>query len=188
MSTIVLVSGSVRRDSLNAAAIAEVGRIMARLDPSVRLACLNLRELPHYDADVDAADESAAVRAARELAASADVLVISTPSYNGAMPGVLKNALDWLSRPWGNCPLTGKPVMVMSVSPGPRGGVNAQPGLRAVLEDCGAAVIKYPSVAIGNAEALAAARFTAPDVAGELEGLAETALTYLRHEPAWSAA
>jgi chromate reductase, NAD(P)H dehydrogenase (quinone) len=167
------MSGSLRRNSVNSTAVATIRRLLARRDPQVQIPMLDLRALPYYDQDLDVADGPAAVAGARRLLASADALVISTPSYNGGAPGVLKNALDWLSRPWGRSALTGLPTAVLSASPGPRGAADAQPGLRVNLERSGAVLIDHPPLALGEAEALprTGQGFTDPTVVGLLEEL-----------------
>ncbi|MFI1562899.1 NADPH-dependent FMN reductase [Streptomyces sp. NPDC020490] len=189
MTTILLVSGSLRRGSVNSAVIATVRRILTAHRPTVRTPGLDLRALPYYDEDVDAVDGSAAVRAARALVESAHALIISTPSYNGEAPGVLKNALDWLSRPWGDSALTGKPVAVVTASSGRKAGAEARPGLHSVLERAGAIMVDHAPVAIGNGEALPsdAFGFTAPSVVASLESLVEATLAQrvplLRQQP-----
>ncbi|MGW7192428.1 NADPH-dependent FMN reductase, partial [Streptomyces sp. NPDC054838] len=168
-------------DSLNTAVLATVRHILAELPGDHETVLLPVSELPFYEAGLERADGSAAVRAAKELVAGADALFISTPSYNGEMPGALKNALDWLSRPGGRSPLTGKVTGVASASPGARGGLDAQPGLVGVLGRCGARVVEHEPVAIGGAAALAAdgGRYTDPEVVARLESLTRAVLTEL---------
>ncbi|GAA3041010.1 hypothetical protein VR41_11855 [Streptomyces sp. NRRL B-1568] len=152
MTRLVLISGSLRRGSLNSAALRAVRRIVEDMPEPVDVASLPIGRIPYYDGDVEEAGMTAAVQAARALVANADALVISTPSYNGTVSGVLKNALDWLSRPTGASPLTGKVVAVLSASPGGRGAADAQPLLRDVLRACDARVVAHPSVAIDRAD------------------------------------
>lgn len=175
VTRIVLMSGSLRRGSVNSTAVATIGRLLARRSAQVHTPLLDLRTLPYYDQDLDAADGPAPVARARRLLGSADALVISTPSYNGGAPGVLKNALDWLSRPWGDSALTGLPTALMSASPGPRGAADAQPGLRVNLERSGAVLIDHRPLALGDAEALPRTDqgFTDPSVLALLEELAD---------------
>jgi NAD(P)H-dependent FMN reductase len=85
-----------------------------------------LGELPFYNEDIDNEDVAEPVRALREAAAVADAALVVTPEYNGSIPGVLKNAIDWLSRPWGNGALKDKPFAVIGTSLGQYGGVWAQ--------------------------------------------------------------
>ena len=183
MTSIVLISGSLRADSVNSAALATVARLLGRRSEPYRVSTLAIGELPFYDHDVEQADSSAEVRAARELVGAADVVVISTPSYNGQAPGVLKNALDWLSRPYGASALTDTPVAVLSASPGPRGAADAQPALCGVLRRSGAVLVELQEgpVAIGNAERLRTAEgeFADPEVLAALEGLLDATETLL---------
>ena len=82
-----------------------------------------LGDLPFYNEDIDNEDVPASVVALREAAADADAALVVTPEYNGSIPGVLKNAIDWLSRPFGNGALKGKPAAVVGGSFGRYGGV-----------------------------------------------------------------
>jgi NAD(P)H-dependent FMN reductase len=82
-----------------------------------------LGELPFYNEDIDTEDAPASVAALRAAAADADAALVITPEYNGSIPGVLKNAIDWLSRPWGNGALKDKPLAVIGAALGQFGGV-----------------------------------------------------------------
>lgn len=190
MTRIALISGSLRHDSLNTTAVATIERMLTdRLEPAaaVRLAP---EELPYYHQGNDESDPSdeghESVRAARRLVADCDAVLISTPSYNGLVSGVLKNALDWLSRPWGDSALTDKPVAILSASTGARGAVEAQSGLRTVLERSGAVLVATPQVALAHADRIATedGRFTGPDAVAALEGLVAALLTHLDPAPA----
>ena len=97
-----------------------------------------LGDLPHYDQDLDTDEAPAAVVAFRDALAKADALVVATPEYNGSVPGVLKNAIDWASRPRGASALDGKPVAVLSVSPSPRGAQWAREDALKILGIAGA--------------------------------------------------
>ncbi|MFC8000415.1 NADPH-dependent FMN reductase [Streptomyces rochei] len=186
MTKIVLVSGSLRRDSLNTTALRTVRRLVrerpAGPDGPHEVAMLSVGLLPLYDGDVERCDGSAAVREAKELLRGADALIVSTPSYNGEMSGALKNALDWLSRPGGASPLTGRVVALLSASPGARGGVDAQPALRGVLSRCGALVVDHEPVALGRAGELPVTdgEFTDPAVVGALGGLLDAVFAAVR--------
>ncbi|MFD8980137.1 NADPH-dependent FMN reductase [Streptomyces sp. NPDC059564] len=171
---IVLVSGSTRPDSVNTAVLETVRQILAGLPGEHEGVFVSAAELPFYEAGLERADGSAAVRAAKELVAGADALFISTPSYNGEMPGVLKNALDWLSRGIdGPSPLTGKVTAVASASPGARGGLDAQAGLIGVLTRCGARVVEHEPVAVRGAGGVATedGRYTDPELVALLASL-----------------
>ncbi|MFB7781265.1 NADPH-dependent FMN reductase [Streptomyces vinaceus] len=182
MARIVLVSGSLRRHSVNSAALATIRSILDRRAGEFHTSEIRVADLPHYDEDLDVGPGPAAVSAARELLIASDAAVISTPSYNGAMTGTLKNALDWLSRPWKASSLSGKPVALLTASPGTYGGVDAQSDTRRVLERCGAVLIEHPRVAIGNAERLVGrdGTITDPSVLAELEGLVDATIAAVR--------
>ncbi|MFF5705153.1 NADPH-dependent FMN reductase [Streptomyces sp. NPDC012794] len=180
---IVLISGSTRGDSANTAVLATVRHILGSLPGEHESVLLPVGELPHYEAELERTDGSAAVRAAKELVTGADALFISTPSYNGEMPGALKNALDWLSRAQGDrpSPLTGKPAAVTSASPGARGGLDAQTGLIGVLARCGARVVEHEPVAVARAGTLAAedGRYTDAGLVTRLESLTRALIAEL---------
>lgn len=134
------ISGSLRRGSLNAALLRAAAE---RLPAGAELTLFErLREVPPYDEDVDAASEPAAVRELREAVREADAVLIATPEYNSSVPGQLKNALDWVSRPAGRSALRGKPVAVTGASTGMFGAVWAQAELRKVLAAMGGRVIE----------------------------------------------
>ena len=135
---LLVISGSTRRGSFNTR--------LARLVREVRLSdtvtvVTDLAALPFYDADVEAIGIPSSVTALRRAVGAADVVVLVTPEYNGTVPGVLANAVDWLSRPHGESVLQGKPVLVLSASPSRFGAVRAANHLRTVLGRIGAEVL-----------------------------------------------
>jgi len=134
------ISGSLRRDSLNSALL----RVAAeRLPAGAELIEFEaLREIPLYDADLEAGPTPAAVRELRRAMRAADAVLIATPEYNHSIPGVLKNALDWASRPAGQSALNGKPAAVIGASTGMFGAVWAQAETRKVLGALGGRVIE----------------------------------------------
>jgi chromate reductase len=133
------LSGSLRSGSHNTALL----RAAALSLPSgVELEVYDgLRDLPHYDADLDIEPEHEAVAHLREAIAEADGVLISTPEFNGSIPGVLKNALDWASRPFPDSALKGKPVAVVGASTGLFGAVWAQAETKKILGIIGADVL-----------------------------------------------
>jgi chromate reductase len=139
MTRILGISGSLRRDSYNT----ELLRAAAQeLPPGVELVFFDgLRAVPPYDADQDVEPAPEAVRELREAIADADALLIATPEYNGSIPGQLKNAIDWASRPFPDNVLRGKPVAVIGASTGMFGAIWAQAELRKVLGVAGARVV-----------------------------------------------
>ncbi len=101
-----------------------------------------LGELPHYNEDIDTEDVAEPVAALRAAAAVAGAALVVTPEYNGSIPGVLKNAIDWLSRPWGNGALKDKPVAVIGAALGGYGGVWAHDETRKSFGIAGPRVIE----------------------------------------------
>jgi chromate reductase, NAD(P)H dehydrogenase (quinone) len=133
------VSGSLRADSHNTALL----RCAARhLPDGVELEVWDgLRDIPPYDEDDDVDPAPPAVAAFRAALAGADAVLFSTPEYNSSIPGQLKNALDWASRPFATNVLRNRPVAVVGASTGAFGAVWAQAELRKVLGAAGARVV-----------------------------------------------
>jgi len=134
------ISGSLRANSLNSAllrAAAERLPAGAELVPFERLA-----EIPPFDEDAEAGPAPGAVRELREAMRAADAVLIATPEYNHSLPGQLKNALDWASRPAGQSALSGKPAAAIGASKSMFGGVWAQAELRKVLAAMGGRVVE----------------------------------------------
>ena len=135
---VLAISGSLRRDSHNTRLLGATRRLLpagADLELFSRLA-----EIPPYSEDEEHVVPPA-VAALRAAIAAADAILIATPEYNGSIPGQLKNALDWISRPPAGSPLRGKPVAVIGASTGLFGAVWAQAELRKVLGTIGARVV-----------------------------------------------
>jgi NAD(P)H-dependent FMN reductase len=101
-----------------------------------------LGELPFYNEDIDTEDVPEPVTALREAAADADAALVVTPEYNGSIPGVLKNAIDWLSRPYGDGALKDKPLAVVGASLGQYGGVWAHDETRKSFGIAGPRVVE----------------------------------------------
>jgi chromate reductase, NAD(P)H dehydrogenase (quinone) len=137
---ILAIAGSLREGSHNMRLLHEA----RRLAPSgIEVVSWNgLRDIPPYDPGMDVDPAPPAVAGMRRAIAGSDAVLISTPEYNGSVSGVLKNALDWASRPWPGNPLRGKPVAVMAASEGSFGGVWAQADAKRVLGITGARVIE----------------------------------------------
>jgi chromate reductase len=133
------ISGSLRRESHNTRLLLLAGRLMP---PGAELELYeDLKAIPPYDADDDTDPAPGAVADLRAAIDRADAILIATPEYNGSMSGVLKNALDWASRPVGESVLRNKPVAVVGATTGMFGAVWAQAETRKVLSTIGARVI-----------------------------------------------
>jgi chromate reductase len=130
------ISGSLKQNSLNTALLRAAQEL---LPAHVSLTIHPLHDIPLYNSDLESALPEA-VTAFKEAITQADGLLIATPEYNYSIPGVLKNAIDWASRPAYKSPLAHKPVGIIGASPSPLGTARAQDHLRHVL----AAVLAYP--------------------------------------------
>lgn len=144
---ILMLVGSLRADSWTA----QLAHAVADLLPAgtVSQAYADLGALPHYDQDLDTDQPPASVVVLRAAVEAADALVVATPEYNGSIPGVLKNAIDWLSRPRGAAAISGKPVAVLSVSPSPRGAQWAREDAVRILRVAGAEPL-HPSIGVAS--------------------------------------
>jgi chromate reductase len=161
---LLTISGSLRAGSYNTA-LARAAADVAPEDVEVELFD-GLGDLPLFDADLEE-DENAAVRHLRERIEAADAVLFVTPEYNGSIPGVLKNAVDWASRPRGEAALRGKTVAVAGASTGQYGALWAQQDLRRVLGVAGARVV-CPELTIGRAQDVCDPEALSPIVAERL--------------------
>lgn len=155
---VLAVAGSLRRSSLNrrlldaAVELAPAGMTITIYD--------NLPSVPLFCEDLEAGDGPEPVRRFQRAVAAADGLLVATPEYNQSVPGVMKNAVDWLSRPPERA-LVGKPVALMGATPGPWGTRFAQSVLRHVFTATESLVLPNPGLYVRDAGA-------AFDEAGEL--------------------
>jgi chromate reductase, NAD(P)H dehydrogenase (quinone) len=140
---IVGFTGSLREQSYNKAALHAAQDL---LPPNAELEIIFLADLPLYNQDLEQ-NEPKAVRIFKEKIRRADAVLIVTPEYNASIPGVLKNALDWASRPAGKSVLTGKPTAIMGVG-GRMGTARAQRHLRQILEHLKVELVDKPEVYI----------------------------------------
>jgi chromate reductase, NAD(P)H dehydrogenase (quinone) len=147
---ILAVSGSLRRDSHNTNLLRAAAEVAGE-DVDVEL-WDGLKAVPPYDEDDDVEPAPPAVARLREAIAGADAVLFATPEYNSSIPGQLKNALDWVSRPLARNPLRSLPVAVVGASAGVFGAVWAQAELRKVLAATGARVLDS-ELAVGQASA-----------------------------------
>jgi chromate reductase len=165
---VLAIAGSLRENSYNRGLV----RAAAELAPQgMSVESFDLRELPLYDADVEAAGLPEPVARLKEAIRSCDGLLIATPEYNYGVPGVLKNAVDWASRPPAESPLRFKPVAIAGASAGRFGTRLAQSSLRQNLTFTRSLVLPDPELLIPNAGSVFDARGDLHD-AGTRERLA----------------
>jgi len=139
---ILALSGSLRRDSYNTRLARAAGEL-APNDVEVELYPPELvAAIPPYDADVDDVGQPDSVTQLKQALREADAVLFATPEYNSSIPGQLKNALDWVSRPLAESPLRGKPTTVVGASTSAYGAVWAQADLRKVLGALGARLVE----------------------------------------------
>ncbi|MET0450621.1 MAG: NADPH-dependent FMN reductase [Mycobacterium sp.] len=137
---ILVLLGSLRAESLNRQ-LAQAAIESAPAGVSLQLFD-RLGELPFYNEDIDGERVAESVQALRLAAAEADAALVVTPEYNGSIPGVLKNAIDWLSRPFGDSALKGKPTAVIGTAHGQYGGVWAHDETRKSFGIAGPRVVE----------------------------------------------
>jgi chromate reductase len=169
---ILAFAGSLRRASYNR------GLVRAAVElapPGVSIRTVTLDDLPLFNQDLEDAGEPPSVVAFKRAMREADALLVATPEYNHGVPGVLKNAIDWASRPRADSPLTDKPVAIMGASPGRGATARAQSQLRDAFVFTGACVMPLPEILVSQA----ASRFdhdgdlTDPDVRERVAALVE---------------
>jgi chromate reductase len=170
------ISGSLRRDSHNTKLLRAAGELAEAHGAEFEVFD-GLKAIPPYDEDDDVGGGPEAVAHLRDAIAGADAVLFATPEYNSSIPGVLKNAVDWASRPVATNPLRNKPVAVIGASTGMFGAVWAQAELRKVLGATGARVTEV-ELALGHAhEHLDAAGH--PDDPAQEEALRDSVLILL---------
>jgi chromate reductase len=142
------IPGSLRAGSFNRMALRAAGELAPE---GMIFETCEIREIPMYDGDVETAEGLPdSVKEFRAKIQAADALVITTPEYNASISGVLKNAIDWASRP-PQQPFDGKPIAILGTSPGALGTVRAQAHLRQILANLNGLVLVQPNVMISGA-------------------------------------
>lgn len=147
------ISGSLRRGSFNTALLRAAAEIADAEQLPLRIELADLRPIPMYDDDLRATGVPAPVEELRAAIAAADAVLFATPEYNYSVPGVLKNAIDWASRPPSQ-PFAGKPFAVMGASGGPSGTMRMQYHLRQIAVFLDMHPLNKPEVFVRNASAL----------------------------------
>src|SRR5919202_4241062 len=145
---LLAISGSLRRESWNTKLLRAAEELLP--DGVTFELYTELEQVPPYNEDRDRGAPPAAAQHLRAAIAAADALLIATPEYNSSIPGQLKNAVDWASRPHRTSALWGKPVAVIGATTGMYGAVWAQAELRKALAPAGARVVEA-EVAVGRA-------------------------------------
>ncbi len=172
-------AGSLRRASYNRALIAAAQSLAPE---SMRITIHDLIDVPLYNGDIEAAGDPPGVVAFKQAIAAADGVLIATPEYNHGVPGVVKNAIDWASRPARGAPLGGKPVGLIGASPGQTGTARGQSQLRQAFEFTNSYCMPQPEILVFRAHE----KF---DAAGNLtdEKTAQYLRAYLEAFAAWVA-
>ncbi len=173
---IVVLLGSLRAQSLNRR-IAETLRDQAPEGVELDIVT-DLDALPFYEDELDARATAGAAVSLRERVAAADAVLAVTPEYNGTMPAVLNNAIDWLSRPYGAGAISGKPFGVLGSTPTPFGGKWAHEDARRSARIAGAVVVEE---AVASQSALEVDVLTDPEV---LEKFHRVVRALVAHQPA----
>jgi len=145
---VIGIAGSLRKDSFNRALLANAIELAP---PALHIVAYDIGALPLYNADVEAAGVPESVVAIRDAVRSADALLIATPEYNHGVPGVLKNTIDWLSRPPRGSALDGKPAAIFGASPGMAGTARAQTQLRQAFVFTNTYAMLQPEVLVARA-------------------------------------
>jgi len=141
------LSGSLRRASNSTAVLRGLQDALA---PRAALNIFPLHGMPLYNEDDDGEHAPESVRALRSAIETSDGVIMVSPEYNHGMSGVLKNGLDWASRPYGRSVLRGKPVLTMTASPAFTGGVRAQQQMNETLASIPACPVLRPQIVIGG--------------------------------------
>jgi chromate reductase len=148
---ILAIAGSLRQGSFNQGLL----RAAKEVAPEwVEVQFFDIGQLPFFNEDVEATGDPEPVRRFKDAIATSNAVLVATPEYNGVVPGVLANAIDWASRPTGRSVLRNKPVALMGAVLGKSGSANAQAALRGVLGRIGAVVVPDPQVLVPRASRL----------------------------------
>jgi len=142
------VAGSLRKASLNRALLRAAIELAP---PGMTLTAFDLAEVPLYNGDVEQGGDPSGVAAFKQAIGEADAVLFVTPEYNHGVPGVMKNALDWASRPPRAAPLGGKPVGIIGASPSATGSARGQSQLRQAFEFTNSYCMPQPEILVFRA-------------------------------------
>lgn len=148
MTQLIGISGSLREGSLNTALLRSSRDL---LPAGATLSIASIQSIPLYNGDLDVDGGPPPVQELKQRIGDADGLLIATPEYNYGIPGVLKNVIDWASRPGFKSVLRHKPVAIVGAAPGVVGTARAQAQLKQVLLGTLCALFPYPEVLVGKA-------------------------------------
>ena len=174
---VAVLVGSIRKDSITRKLVQAMAAIAP---PGLKLEIVEIGQLPHFNPDFEAAPP-AEVTAFKKQIEAADAVLFATPEYNRSVPGVLKNAIDTGSRPYGKSSWNGKPAAIVSVSPGAISGFGANHHLRQALVFLNMPALAQPEAYIGNAAALLddKGNFAKPETRGFLAGFLKAFETWI---------
>lgn len=168
MFKVAVIVGSLRKDSFNR----QLALALDKLNhPKLLFSLLKIDDVPLYNQDLDTALPAAVTRLKGEIVAS-DAILFITPEYNRSIPGVLKNIIDWGTRPYGTNSWAGKPIAIVGTSPGVVGTAVAQSHLRSIMTALNTVYLPHPEVYLVHKEGLidAAHQITADDTRKFLQG------------------
>ena len=173
MTHVAVLVGSLRADSVNRQ-VAESLKAQAPTGVEVEIVD-GLADVPFYNEDLDSGAAPDAAYALREKVGAADRVLVVTPEYNATMPAVLNNAIDWLSRPYGQGAIAGKPFGVVGVTPTPYGGKWAHEDTQRSAKIAGAVVVEDVTVSQTSIDVDV---LNDPEVQGKLRGALDTLVSY----------
>ncbi|RNL79896.1 NADPH-dependent FMN reductase [Nocardioides marmorisolisilvae] len=173
MTHVAVLVGSLRADSVNRQ-VAESLKAQAPAGVEVEIVD-GLADVPFYNEDIDGAEVPASAAALRAQVGKADRVLVVTPEYNATMPAVLNNAIDWLSRPYGQGAIAGKPLGVVGVTPTPYGGKWAHEDTQKSAKIAGAIVVEDVTVSQTSIDVDV---LNDPEVQGKLRGALDTLVAF----------
>jgi chromate reductase, NAD(P)H dehydrogenase (quinone) len=171
------IVGSLRENSLNKALLEATARF---LPPTVDFGTFDLEQIPHYNQDVEDSQIPEIVRRFKEKVRAAEAVIIASPEYNGSVSGVLKDALDWASRPYGDSSFDGKPVAVIVAVSGRSGGHSAIDHLTKIIDYLDGELIGEPIlVQLASRRFGTDGKLSDPEIVAKIQKLTKDIVTKL---------